>query len=195
MVLIQTLTALLKKSNRTIFPDDQPTSLRVGTADIPFTTCARSIGFMTSHNMTWQANFNCLPFCLRENRPISSTRQYLTAEASKTVVCVFVLFKLDCCNYLLSGCPIYLHSRLQKVENSAAKLVYKARKRIYVQPLLQILHWLPVQARTDDRLSYLSQRILWLISCLLWPFSLCTPLPGSLVLLQTHGYFVSPTFE
>ena len=31
--------AVLIKSNRTTFPDAQPTSLRVGSADSPFTTC------------------------------------------------------------------------------------------------------------------------------------------------------------
>ena len=33
------------------------------------------------------------------------------------------------------------------------KLVFKAPRRDYVQPLLQALHWLPVQARIDNRLS------------------------------------------
>ena len=34
---------LLIKSSKTIFPDAQPTSLRVGTADIPFTACIRNL--------------------------------------------------------------------------------------------------------------------------------------------------------
>ena len=40
---------LLIKSNRTTFPDAQPTSLRVCSTDILFTTCARSPGFMISN--------------------------------------------------------------------------------------------------------------------------------------------------
>ena len=40
--------AVLIKSNRTTFPNAQPTSLRVGSADSPFTTCARNLGFMIS---------------------------------------------------------------------------------------------------------------------------------------------------
>ena len=36
---------------------------------------------------------------------------------------------------------------------SASKLVFKARKHDHVQPLLQALHWLPVQARIDYKLS------------------------------------------
>ena len=49
-----------------------------------------------------------------EIRRISSIRQYLTVEATKTLVCAFVLSKLDYCNSLLSGCPLYNLGRLQK---------------------------------------------------------------------------------
>ena len=44
--------ALLMKSNRTILLDAQPTSLLVGTADVPLTTCARNLGFIISDKMT-----------------------------------------------------------------------------------------------------------------------------------------------
>ena len=48
---------------------------------------------------------------------------------------------------------LYLLSRSQKVQNSAAKLVFKACKCDHVQPLLQALRWLQVQARLDYKLS------------------------------------------
>ena len=63
-----------------------------------------------------------------EIRRISSVCQYLTVEETQTLVCAFVLSRLDYCKFLLSGCPLYVLSRLQKVHNSAAKLVFKARK-------------------------------------------------------------------
>ena len=44
--------AVRVKSNRTIPPNAQPTSLRVGSADSPFTTCARNLGFKISDNMS-----------------------------------------------------------------------------------------------------------------------------------------------
>ena len=43
-------TALLMTSTRTIFPDAQPISVRVCTADIPFTACARDLGVMIPGN-------------------------------------------------------------------------------------------------------------------------------------------------
>ena len=45
--------AFLMKSDRTNFHDAQPTSLCVSTADIPFMTCARNLGFLISDKMTF----------------------------------------------------------------------------------------------------------------------------------------------
>ena len=62
-------------------------------------------------------------------------------------------------------------------------------------PLLQALHWLPVQARIGySQLSVTTSSPTHLLPISL-TFSLCTPLPNSFVLLQTHGYFVSPVLE
>ena len=43
--------------------------------------------------------------------------------------------------------------KLQKVQNSAARFVLKARKRDHVSPLLRNLHWLPFLARIKYKLS------------------------------------------
>ena len=128
-----------------------------------------------------------------EIRRISFIRQYPTFEATKTLLCAFVLSKLDYCNSLLSGCPLYILRRLQKVRNSAAKLVFKSRRRNHVQPLLQALHWLLVQARVDYKLSTICHDIVLLSHPLptSLTFSLCTHLPDNFVLLQTHGHFTS----
>ena len=56
---------------------------------------------------------------------------------------------------LLSGCPKHTIEKLQKAQNSAARLVLKAKKRDHVTPLLRTLHWLPSQARIDYKLSVL----------------------------------------
>ena len=46
----------------------------------------------------------------------------------------------------------YLLSRLQEVQNSAATLVFKARKLDHAPPLLHAFHWLFVYARIDYKL-------------------------------------------
>ena len=53
------------------------------------------------------------------------------------------------------GCPKHLLEKLEKVQNSPAKLALKAPKRDHVSPLLRTLHWLPIQARIKYKLSKL----------------------------------------
>ena len=71
------------------------------------------------------------------------------------MVCAFVLSKLDYCNSLLSGCPLHLLEKLQKVQNSAARLVFRAKKRDHITPLLKKLHWLPIKQRIKYKLCTL----------------------------------------
>ena len=87
-------------------------------------------------------------------RRISTIRHLLSVDSTKTLVSAFVFSALGYCNSFLSGCPKHLE-KLQKVQNSAARLVLKAHKRDHVSPLLRTLHWLPVQARIEYKLSTL----------------------------------------
>ena len=43
--------------------------------------------------------------------------------------------------------------RLQKVQNSAARLIFRCRKQNHISPLLMSLHWLPIDARIEYKLS------------------------------------------
>ena len=43
-------------------------------------------------------------------------------------------------------------SKLQQIQNNAARLVMKKRKRVHITPVLKHLHWLPVKARVDYKI-------------------------------------------
>ena len=108
---------LLMKLTRTIFPDAQPTSLRVGTVDIPsrVTTYVRQLGFMISDNTALDKHISTVcRSAYVEIRRISSICQCLTVQATTILVCAFVLSKLEYYKYPFSGCPLYLLSRLQQ---------------------------------------------------------------------------------
>ena len=61
--------------------------------------------------------------------------------------------KLDYCNSLLYGSPMYMLERLQKVQKSAASLIFQCCKQNHISPLLMSLHWLPINARIEYKLS------------------------------------------
>ena len=58
-----------------------------------------------------------------------------------------MLSRIDFCNSLLFGISNDLLSRLQKLQNAAARVVCKTPKHSHITPVLQSLHWLPIEAR------------------------------------------------
>ena len=76
----------------------------------------------------------------------------VSADATKTLICTFVLSRLDYCNALLSGSSKHLLDRLQKVQNNAAWLIYQSSKFNLVTPLLHTLYWLQTEKRIDFKL-------------------------------------------
>ena len=55
----------------------------------------------------------CLPYAT----------SHLSIDATKTLLSAFVLPKLDYCNSIFHGSPMYMLERLQKVQSSAARLI------------------------------------------------------------------------
>ena len=90
-----------------------------------------------------------------ELRRISAIRHFLSVEATKTLVSAFILSRLDYCNGLLINCPHDLIQRLQKVQNSAARLVLRVPRRDHITPHLRTLHWLPIEARIKYKIACL----------------------------------------
>ena len=88
-----------------------------------------------------------------ELKRIGSIRRYLTDEATETFVTSCALSRLDYCNSLLMGCPLSVIQPLQKVQNSAARLIFKAPHHQPCTPLLKELHWLPVSERINYKVA------------------------------------------
>ncbi len=53
--------------------------------------------------------------------------------------------RLDYCNALQGGCPASSISKLQIVQNAAARVLTRSRKYDHITPILQSLHWLPIK--------------------------------------------------
>ena len=94
---------------------------------------------------------------LRQLRPaVRSLSEY----ASKTLVQTFVSCRLDDCNSLLFGISDGLMSRLQSVQNAAARLVTGTWHCDYIMPVLHLLRWLLVCQRVDFKVATLVHRLL-----------------------------------
>ena len=73
----------------------------------------------------------------------------------KELFCAFVLSRLDYCNSLLAGCPKSLFSKVQKVQDNAARLIFRTTRSAHATPMLHSLQWLPTEQRIEYKLSLL----------------------------------------
>ena len=79
---------------------------------------------------------------------------------ANTIACVIVGAKLDYCNSLLYSTSVANIAKLQRVQNSLARVVTGTRKYDHITPTLAKLHWLPVSHRITFKVATLTFKTL-----------------------------------
>ena len=80
-------------------------------------------------------------------RDIGKIRHYLSTNDLKTLVNSFIISRLDTCNSLLYGISTKELNRLQRLQNSCARLIFGLRKSASVSNIFHEFHWLPIKNR------------------------------------------------
>jgi len=84
----------------------------------------------------------CCSFCLFQLHPLRTVSHSLSVDAAKTLASAFISSRLDYCNSLPAGATSGLLTKLQSVQNAAARFVTMSRKFDHIKPVLHDLHWL-----------------------------------------------------
>ena len=88
-------------------------------------------------------------------------RAMIDLDSAKLVANALVTSRIDYCNSLLYGAGKGLIGKLQLVQNSLARAVVPSCKRSHhISPVLQQLHWLPVERRVDFKVALLTFKVL-----------------------------------
>ena len=93
-------------------------------------------------------------------RKIGSIRSFLTNEAAAQLVHSFVTSRLDYGNSLLYGIDGASLDKLQRLQNTAARIVSLTKKYDHITPVLKQLHWLPVRLRIKFKIILLAFKAL-----------------------------------
>ena len=127
---------------------DKLHSLRVGEADVSASDVVKYLGVVLDQfgSMEAQVKQICKAASFALWR-IGKIRALLDVKTTERLVHAFVASRLDYCNSLLYGLPISQISKLQLLQNAAARLVTRSKKCVHITPILRELHWLPISER------------------------------------------------
>ena len=147
---------LLSRFSRT---DSPPTPLLVGRDMIAPVPVARDLGITLDKHLTLHQHTNnvSMPgsYAIRN---IGRIRKYLNNEDCEKLVHAFVTSRLDCCNSILYGLPDSELGKLQRIQNTSARLVARVKKSDHITHVLQKLHWLPVKSRINYKILLLTYK-------------------------------------
>ena len=136
-------------------------SIMVGESEICPAVSVRNLGaYFTPHMDMEKHVSNLCRSAYIQLRNIGRIRKFLTVDATRTLVNSLVTSKLDYCNALLVGIPNSTIGKLQRIQNTAARIITKTARYDHITPVLKELHWLPVCERIKYKILMFTYKAL-----------------------------------
>ena len=140
---------------------DHVNRIKIGTTTIEIVKKVKDLGVYIDKELKLEDQINhTVRTCNYHLRNIAFIRKYLDKKALKTLVSNHILSRLDYCNALYYALPKTTQRKLQRVQNSAARLITSVRQRERITPALIELHWLPIKARIEFKILTLTYKAL-----------------------------------
>ena len=111
------------------------------------TVSARNLGVYIDEQLTFDLHARaCSRACFYHLRRIRQVRRFVDEPALRQLIQAFVTSRLDYCNSLFADCSdaVRHRQRLQRIKNSAARVIHSQPVFTRATPLLQNLQWLPI---------------------------------------------------
>lgn len=120
-----------------------------------------NLGIKMDHQLTFSSHISTIiSQCYSLIRNIAGIRKYLSVDHIKSLVNSIIVSKLDYCNSILFGISASDLNRLQKLQNSCARLIYSKKKHEHTSHLLRELHWLPIRQRVVFKINCMVHKCL-----------------------------------
>ena len=136
-------------------------SIKVGDSVVKMVESVRDLGAYLDNTLSMECHIDSkCSAAFRQLYSLRRIRRFLTREATETLIHAFIFSHIDYCNGLLYDLPKYQITKLQRIQNMAARLVFKLPKFTHVTPLMVELHWLPVSYRIIVGWQTLKKRLI-----------------------------------
>jgi len=131
-------------------------NLIIGNHEVEPTSCVCNLGVMMDSRASMEQHVNRVTKAAYMHLyNINRIKAFLDKPSLERIIHAFVTSKLDYGNALLYGYPVSLIHKLQRVQNSAARILSGQNKFQHITPTLRELHWLPVQQRIKFKVAIL----------------------------------------
>ena len=115
---------------------------------IRFDECAKNLGILIDDELSFEPQVNkVVKSCFNIIRKLWSIKRFLTIEHLQTLICSYIFSKIDYCNCLYYGINQSTLDKLQRVQNSAARLIRKIDGNLTLDEVFKKFHWLKVHER------------------------------------------------
>ena len=127
---------------------------------VRFSKSIKNLGFIIDKHLKMDLQVNAIvSHCYKLLGDVRRNRFLLTDDSIETIVHCIIGSRLDYCNSLFLGIDKGVINKLQKLQNAAARIVSKRKKRESVRDVLDDLHWLPVEKRIVFKILVLTFKI------------------------------------
>ena len=125
------------------------------------TTKARNLGVTFDDELNYQLHINnVVRNCNYYIRDIRRIRHLLDLDSAITLANALVSSRLDYCNSLMYAVPAVYLDKLQRVQNSLARVVTLSPYRTSSAHLRERLHWLPIRSRINFKVGVITYKAL-----------------------------------
>lgn len=137
-------------------PDNFPNTVLIGETQVAFTEKAKNLGVYFDSQLSMSHHVNQLCKSLHfEIRRIGHLANVLSLESLKTLTSAYIFSRIDYCNSLFFALPNVLIKKLQRIQNHAARVILRKKKRDHITPMFVSLHWLPIEKRSLYKIATL----------------------------------------
>ena len=125
---------------------DQSVGINVSGTTVPFSSKLGVLGVTLDSRLSFDDHVtSVVRACNYHIRALRHIRHLIYRETANVIACSIVFSRLDYCNAILCGVTSRNVNRLQRVQNSLARVFYQAPYRSHTTQLRRSLHWLPIR--------------------------------------------------
>ena len=136
-----------------------PSGISIAGSMVPLSDKIKTLGVTLDSHLTFNSHISSVcKSAFYHIRALRHIRKSLTDEMAKAVAVSLVQSRLDYANSLLCGISKTNLNKLQRVQNSLARIVLRRHPRYDSSCLLSELHWLPIEQRIRFKLATITYK-------------------------------------